>query len=167
MSFNVENRDPIQTQTLDERDGDAIVGDPATNAVDTRLAESCLGVVQDYRDSRCTKAEAMGRLLTVVNEERGRARPELAEYIMASLPVYYDMLHDFEWEQDQAARDGEREERERGGHVEAQPDDAVHPQRRITSTQELLEASITTGHEKKPTQRPGQCRAEGFLGSGQ
>jgi hypothetical protein len=39
---------------------------------DARFTDACLAVLQDYRESKCSKGEAMGRLLTLVNNERGQ-----------------------------------------------------------------------------------------------
>jgi hypothetical protein len=96
--------------------------------------KTCLGVVQEYRQSRCTKGDAMGRLFTLVNDERGRVRPELVEHVLGALAVYYDMLNDSDRERDQAARDGAQQQQDQGAEHEQQRGSVI-PDIEITTGQ--------------------------------
>jgi hypothetical protein len=87
MSVNAGTSHGERLETHNESNVEVHAPELGDNQADTSFVEVCLAVVQEYRKSRCSRGDAMGRLFTLGNDERGCVRPELVEHVEPLEPV--------------------------------------------------------------------------------
>jgi hypothetical protein len=70
MSVNAETSHGERPETHDEPNVEVHASEWGDDQADTRFAEMCLAVVQEYRESRCSGGDTTVRLFTLGNDER-------------------------------------------------------------------------------------------------